>query len=137
MTNQNQDEHENARRFRWLLGSLVASGLALTVGAAAWRGQATGSSVAVGVALAAINFVTLRYLIRIVTAAAATGQSRGFASVLLGLKLPILLAAVWTLLSRHLVTAGALALGYCALPIGVAIGTLLCDKVARPPEVRP
>lgn len=133
-----ESERENAQRFRWLLGSLVASGLTLTAGAAALRGSAAGSSVAVGVAVAALNFVALRYLIRALTASAAgTGKSGGILSVLMSMKLMILLAGVWLLLSRHLVTAGALVVGYCALPIGVAIGTLLCDIVARPPEIRP
>lgn len=127
------DLRENARRFRWLLGSILASGLALTVGAAALRGSNAGASAAVGMAVAALNFVALRYIIRALTAAAAgTGQSGGIVTVLLSMKLAILLAGVWLLLSRHLVSAGPLAIGYCALPIGVAIGTLLCDKAHGP-----
>jgi hypothetical protein len=128
-------DESDSRRFRWLLGSILASGLALTAGASALRGSRAGSSVAVGVAVAALNFVALRFIVRALTAAAAgTGKSGGIVTVLLSMKLAILLAAVWLLLSRHMVSAGPLALGYVALPIGVAIGTLLCDKAHAPPE---
>jgi len=126
-------DESDARRFRWLLGSILASGLALTAGAAALRGSRAGSSAAVGVAIAALNFVALRFIIRALTAAAAgTGRHGGIASVLLGMKLLILLAGVWLLLSRGVVSAAPLAIGYVALPIGVAIGTLLCDKAHVP-----
>ncbi len=123
----------DVQRFRWLLGSILASGLALTAGAAAMGGSRAGSSAAIGVAIAALNFVALRFIIRALTAAAAgTGRHGGIAGVLLGMKLAILLAGVWLLLSRGVVSAGPLALGYVALPIGVAIGTFLCDKAHGP-----
>ncbi len=130
MTSQSEPR-ENDRRFRWLLGSLLGSGLVLTMGVAVVRGSQAGASAAFGAGVAALNLVALRYLIRALTAAAAgTGKSGGLVSFLLSMKLVILLALVWLLLSRHVVSAGPLAIGYCALPIGVAIGTLLCDKAS-------
>jgi hypothetical protein len=123
------DERDNARRFRWLLGGTVAAAIALTAGAIALRGAHAASSVAVGGALAAANLVAFRSVLATLTAAVAgTGRAGGVVSVLLGMKLLILLAGVWVLLSWHVVTPAGLALGYVALPIGVAIGTLLCDK---------
>lgn len=126
-------DESDSRRFGWLLGSILASGFALTAAAVALGGSRAGSSAAVGVAVAALNFVALRYIVRALTeAAAGTGKSGGIVTVLLSMKLAILLTGVWLLLSRHVVSAAPLAVGYVALPIGVAIGTLLCDKAHAP-----
>jgi hypothetical protein len=63
-------------------------------------------------------------------ASAAGARSSSGLGFFLAPKLLALFGIVWLLLARHVVSAGPLALGYAALPIGVAIGALVCEKPA-------
>jgi hypothetical protein len=108
---------------------------ALTLFAFALVDVRAGISVAVGGALAAGN---LWVLARIVTEllptdrAGADAQSRGGWALVAVLKILGLLAAAW-LLMRHaqaIVAPLPMLVGFAALPIGIAIGSLVSDRSA-------
>jgi hypothetical protein len=113
-----------------IFASVVASGALLTGGAFALAGAHAGSSAAAGAIIAAANLWALRGIIRVLVASAAGARSSSGIGFFLAPKLLALFGLVWLLLSRHVVSAGPLALGYAALPIGVAIGALVCEKPA-------
>ena len=107
--------------------SVAAVGAALTLGTLAMKPSAA-HSVAVAVAIALANLWALKGIVAVLVRAAAGGRAPPGFAVVLVLKLLALFAIVWLLLSRGVVSAGGFAIGYCALPIGVAIGALVCDK---------
>ncbi|HEY1958650.1 MAG TPA: hypothetical protein VGH28_23695 [Polyangiaceae bacterium] len=112
---------------RAVFASVAFVGAALAAVAFALAPRAA-VSVAGGAALAVANLWAMRGTVRVLAGAAAGGQApRGYA-VLLSMKLLALFGFVWLLLTRGLVSAGPFAIGYGALPIGVAIGALVCDK---------
>ena len=106
-----------------LTGALVA-----TV-AAVFGGARAGGSAFVGAGLAVVNLWALGAIVSVLVQAAASGQRGGLGFFIVP-KTFGLLAIVWLLLSSRTVDAWPLALGYAALPIGVAIGALVCDKAA-------
>jgi hypothetical protein len=112
---------------RAVFAATAAVGAVLTAGAFV-LGPRGAPSVAVGATVAVVNLWALRGTVRVLAGAAAGGRAPAGFSLLLGLKLLGLLALVWVLLSWGLVSAGPFALGYAALPIGVAIGALVCEK---------
>ncbi len=98
---------------------------------------ASGLSVAMGAAVAALN---LWVLARVVGAifpsgrAGAEAQSRGGWG-LVGLLKMLALFAVVGLLMRHGVASPVpLVIGFGSLPIGIVIGSLLSDRSAREPS---
>jgi hypothetical protein len=111
-----------------LFASVAASGVALTAGTWAVAGAHSASSTAAGAAIALANLWALRGILNVLVASAAGARSGGGLGFFLGPKLIALLGIVWLLLSRHVVSAGPLAVGYASLPIGVAIGALVCEK---------
>ena len=113
-----------------IFAAVIASGAAMTGGAAAFAGAASAGSVAAGAVIAVANLWALRGIVRVLVASAAGSRSSSGLGFFLGPKLLALFGVVWLLLSRHVVSAGPLALGYAALPIGVAIGALVCEKPA-------
>jgi hypothetical protein len=108
--------------------STFALGAAFSAVAFATAGLKPGSSVLAGTAIALVNLWALRSIIAVLVHAAATSGDRAGLGFFVVPKVIALLAGVWLLLSRHWVSAGPLALGYAALPIGVAIGTLVCKN---------
>ena len=92
-------------------------------------GRHAGLSVSAGVVIALLNFWALRGIVGILSDAAATGHRGGLGFFIVP-KTLALFGVVWLLLAGHLVTAGPLALGYAALPMGVAIGAMVCNKAA-------
>ena len=115
---------------RAIFASVAASGALIAAGTFAFAGARAASSAAAGAFIAVANLWALRGIVRVLVASAASTRSSSGAGLLLGPKLVALLGIVWLLLSRHVVSAGPLALGYAALPIGVAIGALVCEKPA-------
>ena len=112
---------------RAVFTAVSLSGAALAAGAFALRSTAA-PSVAMGAALAVVNLWALRGVVRILAAAAAGARTPPGFVIVLSLKMLALFGFVWLLLSRGVATAGGLAVGYASLPIGVAIGALLCEK---------
>jgi hypothetical protein len=110
--------------------SVIASGALLASGAFVFGGVSAGSSTAAGAGIAVANLWALRRIVRVLVASAAGTRSGSGMGFFLVPKLIALFGVVWLLLARHVVSAGPLALGYAALPIGVAIGALVCEKPA-------
>ena len=113
-----------------IFASVVASGVVLVGGTFAVAGVWTAGSTAAGAVIAAANLWALRGIVRVLVASAAGARSSSGMGFFLVPKLIALFGVVWLLLARHVVSAGPLALGYAALPIGVAIGALVCEKPA-------
>ena len=113
-----------------IFASVAATGALVTGGVAAVASTHAAGSTAAGAIIAVANLWALRGIVRVLVASAAGSRSSSGLGFFLGPKLLALFGVVWLLLSRHVVSAGPLALGYAALPIGVAIGALVCEKPA-------
>jgi hypothetical protein len=127
---------DDGRLRRCILG-VAAAGATLAVGAMAVFGAAAAFSVAVGAGIATGN---LWILGRVVTAILPTGaagarsQSRAAWALVAGLKMVGLIAVVWLLMRHAVVSPLAMLVGFGALPIGIAIGSLVSDRNASPEE---
>jgi hypothetical protein len=123
-------------RMRMSIRAVVIAGAALAVVALAFAGVGAALSVAVGAGLAASN---LWLLARIVTellpseAAGAEAQSRAGWALVAVLKMFGLLGLAWLLMRHGIVSPLPMLIGFGALPIGIAIGSLVSDRSA-PPE---
>jgi len=123
-------------RLRATLVTVVLCGAALSVGGLLSRGPSAAVSVGAGAAVAAAN---LWALARIVTAllpndsmsAQKVPSSAAAWSVLAALKMFALFAVVWLFLRYAVVTPLAMLVGFAALPIGIAIGSLVSDRSAE------
>lgn len=111
-----------------IFASIFASGVVLTGGTWIAAGPRAASGAGAGAAIALANLWALRSIIRILASAAAGTRSGAGMGFFLVPKLVALFGIVWLLLARGVVSAGPLAIGYAALPIGVAIGALVCEK---------
>lgn len=117
---------------RAIFVSVLAVGAASSAVVVGVAGARAGTSVLFGTGIALLNLWALRKIVRIIVRAAEPqGERSGALGIFLGPKLVALLLLVWILLGRHIVSAGPFALGYAALPIGVAIGALVCEKPAH------
>ena len=132
-----QTELQPARfdtRMRTSLRTVFLIAAVFTFFAVAFAGVRAGVSVALGGALAGGN---LWLLARIVTEllptdrAGAEAQSRGGWALLAVLKILGLLALAWLLMRHGIVSPLPMLVGFGALPIGIAIGSLVSDR--RPP----
>jgi hypothetical protein len=122
-------------RLRACLVAVAGSGAALAVGALLTFGGSTALSVAVGGGLAAANLWALARIIGALLpsdGAAAAAQSRAGWSLVVGLKMIGLVLGAWLLMRHGWVAPLPLVVGFGALPIGIAIGSLVSDKVAPP-----
>jgi hypothetical protein len=118
---------------RALFVSIAVVTLLMTAVTFVVAGPSAASSVVIGGGLALLNLWALRGIISVLAAVVTSQGARpssayGFFIVP---KVIALLGVTWLLLARHVVTAGPLAIGYMALPIGVAIGALVCKKGAE------
>jgi hypothetical protein len=123
-------------RLRTSIRAVALSGVVLALFGFAFSGFSAGLSVALGGGLAAAN---LWLLARIVTAllpddqAGADTQSRAAWALLAVLKMGGMLAVAWLLMRHGIVSPLPMLIGFGALPIGIAIGSLVSDRSA-PPE---
>jgi hypothetical protein len=121
---------------RVAITAVAITGSVEAVAAAAFVGLEAAASVALGAALAVIN---LWALARIVVAllpddsATAATQSRVAWAILAAVKMVGLLAVSWLLMRHGVVSPLPMLVGFLALPIGIAIGSLVSDRSA-PPE---
>ena len=113
---------------RAVFAAVALVGAAVAAATFALSGTRTGASVAVGAGIAVANLWALRGTVRVLAGAAAGGRVPPGYAVLLSFKLLGLFGLLLLLLSRGVVSGGGFAIGYSALPIGVAIGALLCEK---------
>lgn len=118
-------------RMRTSIATVAVVGLAFTLVALLVFGPLTAFSVAVGAAIAAGNLWALARII----AALMPGEgapSNGAAWALLGvLKMFALVVVVWLLMRHGVVSALPMMAGFGALPIGIAIGSLVSDRRSR------
>jgi hypothetical protein len=123
-------------RLRTSIRAVAMAGAVLTVAALAFAGFRAGLSVALGAVLAAGN---LWLLARIVSellpsdAGGAQAQSRAGWALVAVLKMVGLLAMAWLIMRHGIVDPLPMVIGFTALPIGIAIGSLVSDRSA-PPE---
>jgi hypothetical protein len=120
---------------RTALTSVAVAGAGLAAAAAALFGPREGLSVAAGASLAAAN---LWALARVVSSLlpdegqGAAAQNRGAWGLVAGLKTAGLLVAAWLLLRYRVAAPLPMLVGFCSLPIGIAIGSLMSDRRAEP-----
>jgi hypothetical protein len=127
-------------RMRACLLSTAGAGGVLAIAALAFFGLRTGLSVAAGGALATGNLWALARIIGALLpsgGAEARTQSRAAWSLVAALKMLALFAVVWLLMSGGLVAPLQLVVGFGALPIGIAIGSLVGDKAPASSEDPP
>jgi hypothetical protein len=121
-------------RLRMSIRAVAITGATLALFALAFAGLGPAISVAAGAGLAAGN---LWLLARIVTSLlpddrpGAEAQSRAGWALVAVLKMFGLLALAWLLMRHGIVTPLPMLVGFGALPIGIAIGSLVSDR--RPP----
>jgi hypothetical protein len=124
-------------RLRMSLRAVVITGAVLALFALAFAGAGAALSVAAGAGLAAGN---LWLLARIVTALlpddapGAEAQSRAGWALVAVLKMFGLLALAWLLMRHGIVSPLPMLVGFGALPIGIAIGSLVSDRSPPPPS---
>lgn len=121
-------------RLRASLVAVAASAGVLAVAGLALLGASVGLSVAVGGAIAVANLWALARIVLALLPVDAAGaraqQSRGrggWGLVAVG-KMLGLVAVVWLLMRHGLVSPLPMLVGFGALPIGIAIGSLLGDR---------
>jgi len=116
---------------RTAVAAVAVTAATFTVCALAFAGGGAAVSVACGGALAAGN---LWALARVVAALlpdsrrTAEAQSRGAWSVLAAVKMVGLIAVAWLLMRRGIAAPLPMVIGFGALPIGIAIGSLVSDR---------
>jgi hypothetical protein len=121
-------------RLRMSIRAVAITGATLALCALAFAGVGAAVSVAAGAGLAAGN---LWLLARIVTSLlpddrpGAEAQSRAGWALVAVLKMFGLLALAWLLMRHGIVSPLPMLVGFGALPIGIAIGSLVSDR--RPP----
>jgi hypothetical protein len=121
-------------RLRATIIAVALSGAALTLGALILVGLRAALSTALGAALAALN---LWALARIVFALLPGEQSpprngAGRWALLAVLKMFALFAVVWLFMRCAFLSPLALLAGFGALPVGIAIGSLVSDRGTPP-----
>ncbi len=118
-------------RIRTAVRAVAACGGVMALGALPVFGLRTSLSVALGAALATANLWALARILAALlpsTTDGARAQSRAGWALLAVLKMVGLFFVVWLLLRGGAVSALALLAGYGALPIGIAIGSLVSDR---------
>jgi hypothetical protein len=124
-------------RLRTSLVAVALSGLALALAAAAFFGLRAAFSVGVGAALATGNLWALARIVSALLPEGSEGaesQSRAAWALVAVLKMISLLAAAWLLMRGGLVSPLPMLAGFGALPIGIAIGSLVSDRSEPPAE---
>jgi hypothetical protein len=122
-------------RMRAALGAVAITGAGLSLGSAAVFGVATAFGVAVGGAIATANLWALARIVAALLPDDAPGsnaQSRAGWALVAMLKMLGLVAGVWLLMRHGVVSALPMLVGFGALPIGIAIGTLVSDRTPAP-----
>ena len=113
---------------RAIFVAVATVGIVLAAATVPLAGVGAATSVAIGALIAIGNLWALKSIVAVLVDAAAGSRATSGLGFFLVPKVIALFGVVWLLLARHLVSAGPLALGYAALPIGVAIGALVCKK---------
>jgi ATP synthase I chain len=124
---------------RLCLLAVAASGTTFAVGAWAVFGARSALSVALGSGIATANLWVLGRIVAAllpVESAGARAQSRAGWVLVATLKMVGLVGVLWLLMRHGGVSPLSLMAGFGALPIGIAIGSLVSDRSA-PTEPEP
>jgi hypothetical protein len=108
-----------------------AAGATMALAAALPFGPGAAASVGLGAALATANLWTLARVVAALlprTDPGAQAQSRAAWALLALVKVVALLAIAWLLMRSGRVSPLGMVVGLCALPIGIAIGSLVGDR---------
>jgi hypothetical protein len=118
--------HFGDARLRASLLGTAACGAALALGAAILIGPKAGLSAALGAAVAEVNLWALAQIV-----SALLREHRAGAWVYIApLKMFALFAVVGLMMRYTAVAPLFMVAGFCALPLGIAIGSLLSDRSA-------
>jgi hypothetical protein len=118
-------------RLRASILAVCVTGAITALAATAISGPRAGASVALGCALATANFWALARIVAALlpgTTAAARSQSRAAWVTVAMVKMVGVLSLAWLLMRCGLVTPLGMLYGFCGLPIGIAIGSLVSDR---------
>jgi hypothetical protein len=124
-------------RLRTAVRSVALAGSVMALVGAAFMGLKTGLSVAVGAGIAAGNLWALARIVAALLPSDSTSasvQSRAGWALLALLKMGGLFAVVWLLMRYGVVSPLGMLVGFMALPIGIAIGSLVSDRSAAPED---
>jgi hypothetical protein len=139
------------------LAGVGSFGLLFTLGAAIVGDGWTALSVGIGAAIAAANLFVLAQIVAAMVAATsessggadgagpdkgekdarpadadpAPGSTAGVWGIFAVVKMLVLFAGMWLLMTKGVVAPIPLVVGYGSLPIGIAIGSLVSDKTTR------
>lgn len=125
----------DARLRAALITVVVSASLFTGVAAFAWSLRAA-ASVAVGGAIATANLYVLARIVASLMPgedgreASVSGGTRAW-GVLALFKMIALFGGVWMLMSHRLVDPMPMLVGFGALPIGIAIGSIVSDRTAK------
>ncbi|HEX3344545.1 MAG TPA: ATP synthase subunit I [Polyangiaceae bacterium] len=123
---------------RRCLAGVALTGAAMAAGALAVAGASSAFSVAVGGAVATANLWVLARIVHALLPRSAPGaraQSRAGWVLVAAVKMVVLVGGVWLLMRHGVVEPVSMMVGFGALPIGIAIGSLVSDRNA--PEAAP
>ncbi len=115
--------------------SLLAAKIAVTLGAAftivalGWHGPHTAASVVAGAAVAVVNLLALRALIRALLKPERPKGGAGWLLLALG-KMLLLFGGLWLLATSKLLEPLPMLVGYGVLPIGITASALFGRKDA-------
>ena len=133
MTDSTRPGVLDARMRRCLAGVAIAGGV-LAVCALAVADLRSAFSVAMGGAIATANLWILARIVHALlpsTAEGARAQSRAGWALVAALKMVGLVGVVWLLMRHGVVAPVSMMVGFGALPIGIAIGSLVSDRTAQ------
>jgi hypothetical protein len=120
---------------RTTIASVAAVGMAFSLMALVIFGATTAFSVAVGSVIATANLWALARIIRALMpddAKIARSQNKAAWGIVAIVKMLGLVAGVWLLMRHGIVSPLAAMVGFGALPIGIAIGSLVSDRSGSP-----
>jgi hypothetical protein len=121
-------------RMRASIAAVALAGAGLALAALVVFGMSTAFSVTVGAAIAAANLWALARIVAALLpedAQSARSQSKAAWALLAVLKMFGLIVAVWLLMRHGAVSPLPMMVGFGALPIGIAIGSLVSDRRSR------
>jgi hypothetical protein len=119
------------KRLRTSIAAVALVGAVLALFALAFAGVSAGLSVVVGAALASGNLWVLARIVAELLPndrAGAEAQSRAGWALVAVLKMLGLVALAWLLMRHGIVSPLPMLIGFGALPIGIAIGSLVSDR---------
>ncbi len=114
-------------RFVTAMVAVASLGALMAVTAAFTWGARMAFSVGTGATIAGSNLYVLS---RIVGAMVRGGSGAGAWGISAFTKMLVLFGGIWLLMTRGLVDPMGLVVGYGALPIGIAIGSIVSDKAS-------